>query len=63
MSYYRRCPVCRSYLDPGEICDCEKEAALDAANIQSGTAESEVSRHTFPSIVPEVEEVCQGGIC
>lgn len=23
---YRRCPYCRAYLDPGEICDCCYEA-------------------------------------
>jgi len=36
MSYYRVCPTCGAYLDPGEKCNCEKqkETALDAANIQ-----------------------------
>jgi hypothetical protein len=23
----RRCPYCGFYIDPGEICDCKKEAA------------------------------------
>lgn len=41
MSYYRRCSACGAYLDPGERCECEKETALDAANIQSGKGESE----------------------
>ena len=26
---YRRCPWCGAYLDPGEICNCKKEAAPD----------------------------------
>ena len=25
MAYYRTCPLCRSNLDPGEVCDCQKE--------------------------------------
>lgn len=37
---YRICPDCGAALDPGEICDCDKEkAAPDATNIQSGKAE------------------------
>lgn len=24
---YRECPFCHAALDPGEICDCRKEAA------------------------------------
>ena len=24
---YRKCPYCGASLDPGEICDCKKEAA------------------------------------
>ena len=27
MSYYRECPICGAALDPGEQCDCKKEAA------------------------------------
>ncbi len=26
---YRRCPWCGANLDPGEICDCRKNAAPD----------------------------------
>lgn len=22
--YYRRCPICGAYLDPGEHCDCQQ---------------------------------------
>ncbi len=36
MGYARRCPGCGAFLDPGEICDCEKRAALDGANIEDG---------------------------
>lgn len=51
MPYYRRCPACGAYLDTSEKCDCEKETAPDAANIQSGKGESEVTSPTFPSIL------------
>lgn len=39
MAYYRRCPICKAALDPGEICtDCQdKETAPDAANIEGGS--------------------------
>lgn len=64
MHYYRRCPICRAYLDPGERCTCQdeemqkkaehkKEAAPDAANIQSGKGESEVTSPTFTSMITE----------
>ena len=50
MPYYRICPLCGAYLDPGESCDCQdKETAPDAANIQSGKGESEVTSPTFTS--------------
>lgn len=41
MAYYRRCPRCGAYNDPGEICDCqddeEKEATPAASGMTSGT--------------------------
>ncbi len=36
MGYARQCPECGAYLDPGEVCDCTKKAAPDAANIEDG---------------------------
>lgn len=40
MGYYRRCPQCGCYLDPGESCDCVKEkAAASAANTDNGKVE------------------------
>ena len=27
MPYYRTCPYCKSNLDPGESCDCQKKDA------------------------------------
>lgn len=37
MSYYRVCPYCGDYLDPGETCDCtETKAAANVASIDSG---------------------------
>lgn len=59
MPYYRRCPACGAYLDPGEKCDCGKETAPDAANIQSGKVESESPNPRSTSILPKGKEVCQ----
>ncbi len=37
MYHFRRCPICRAYLDPGEHCDCQdKETAPSAANTEGG---------------------------
>lgn len=38
MAYYRRCPICKAALDPGEICtDCQdkKEPAVAATTTSS----------------------------
>ena len=45
MSYYRTCPLCGAHLDPGESCGCQeaKNTALDAANIQSGGVEQNLT--------------------
>ena len=55
MAYYKTCPRCGAYLDPGEQCDCSEakakradieateKAALDAPNIRDGGAERENS--------------------
>ena len=57
MAFYRVCPFCNAALDPGEICDCKKEAALDAANIQSGKVE-QVSHHST-TILTAADGCCQ----
>ena len=52
MPYYRKCPLCGATLDPGERCDCQdKETAPDAANIEGGQVESELSDPHSTSIV------------
>ena len=45
MPYYRICPQCRAYLDPGERCDCQdkEKTAPSATNTESGKVESELS--------------------
>lgn len=45
MSFYKTCPHCGANLDPGESCDCQakEEAAQDAANIQDGKAEQNLT--------------------
>ena len=46
MSYYRTCPDCGAALDPGERCDCQddKKAAANAANIDDGKADQQVTK-------------------
>lgn len=56
MAYYRRCPICKAALDPGEICtDCrdKEEAALDAVNIQSSKVENGLPTNISTSIISE----------
>lgn len=40
MAYYRRCPRCGAYNDPGEICDCrdneKTEEKIEATPAASG---------------------------
>ncbi len=31
MPYWRECPRCGCHLDPGEVCDCEKEGPATKA--------------------------------
>lgn len=45
MSYYKVCPYCGSNLDPGEVCDCKKEAAASAANTDNGKVERGLHTH------------------
>ncbi|MBE6984882.1 MAG: hypothetical protein E7434_04590 [Ruminococcaceae bacterium] len=60
MSYYRVCPYCGCHLDPGEVCDCQKErAAPDATNIESGKVDSDLPDHGSTSILSKNEEDCQ----
>lgn len=36
MAYYRRCPCCGAYIDPGELCDCQDEEKEEATPAASG---------------------------
>lgn len=57
MSYYRKCPLCGATLDPGERCDCQdKETAPDAANIEGGQVESELTDPHSTSILPKTNQ-------
>lgn len=40
--YFRICPECGAYLDPGEACDCKKEPPPEAATSESGKAKSTI---------------------
>lgn len=59
MAYYRVCPYCGAALDPGELCDCDKKTAPDAANIWSGHGESEAVKLTIKDIVTGKADSCQ----
>ena len=60
MAYYKTCPHCGAALDPGEQCDCEENAALDAANIRDGRAEQESDKLIYSAlIVPNEKRECQ----
>ncbi len=54
MSYYRPCPICGANLDPGERCDCRDEkTAADAANIDDGKAEWDLTAPNSASSIAE----------
>lgn len=60
MAYYKTCPECGAALDPGEKCDCEEKAVLDAANIRDGRAEQESDKLIYSAlIVPNGKRECQ----
>ena len=58
MSYYRTCLLCGAHLDPGEVCECKRETALDATNTGDGTAE-QIDKAVSASIVTEKKEDCK----
>ncbi len=60
MSYYRICPTCGAHLDPDEVCECKKEAALGATNTGNGKAE-QIATAVSASIVNENREDCKHG--
>lgn len=35
MAFYKTCPDCGANLDPGELCDCQKEKDLEKKKMQS----------------------------
>lgn len=44
MAYYRRCPCCGAYLDPGEVCvDCREEEKREAASDAPETTSQEIN--------------------
>ena len=46
MPYYRICPQCRAYLDPGERCDCQdKEKAAPVLEHRDGPKVESELRH------------------
>ncbi|MEA4955886.1 MAG: hypothetical protein VB096_10325 [Pseudoflavonifractor sp.] len=61
MSYYRTCPACGANLDPGETCDCIKDAAPGATNTQDGKAEQISSKPNYSTPILGADEGdCQG---
>lgn len=47
MSYFHTCPNCGANLDPGEICDCKRNAAPSVNGTESGRRKSEFDRRCF----------------
>ena len=58
MSYYKTCPLCGAHLDPGEVCECKREAAPGATNTGGGKAE-QIDKAVSASIVTEDKEDCK----
>ena len=59
MSYFKTCPLCGAHLDPGEVCECKREAVPGTANAGRGKAE-QVDKAISASIVNDNEEDCKG---
>lgn len=61
-SYFRTCPNCRAYLDPGELCDCrQKESRPGAANTRGGEGGKATAEQLIPaSILGYTGGGCQG---
>lgn len=52
MSYYRRCPICRAYLDPGEVCDCKEiKSRCQCSNTNNGKAENGIATQFSASYI------------
>ena len=56
MSYYRRCPYCRAYLDPEELCSCGGPVFR---RIRDGVPE-EISKETFMDILQSIRRNSNG---
>ncbi len=54
--YYKTCPHCGAHLDPGERCDCKREAASGATNTGDGKKNEAV---TSSAILQEERGGCQ----
>lgn len=53
--YFRICPCCGAYLDPGEICDCAEKAAPGGNDTEDGKGnESTIILAKFRHEVKEV---------
>jgi hypothetical protein len=59
---YRVCPYCGSCLDPGEICDCRKNAALDVQDPEAALMKTIKDNLTDPNIFVN-KGVCTNGYC
>ena len=51
---HRRCENCGAYLDPGEICDCIKEAAPDGSDPEA--AQMNIITDNLPNNSEKVKE-------
>ena len=50
MSYFKTCPLCGAHLDPGEVCECKREAVPGTANA-GGVKAAQVDKAISASLV------------
>ncbi len=55
MMEYRECPICGTVLDPGEVCECEKENGLPDANQTSPKDSETITPITLSQSTEEVK--------
>lgn len=51
MAYYRRCPCCGAYNDPGEVCDCREDKKEEADPTALGTTSGKIPNQFYQGAV------------
>ena len=55
---WRTCQFCSAHLDPGEICDCQKETTPSVVTTGSGAAVQKTTKQYTPYF-RDLERKCQ----